>query len=63
MTERKEVWEKINDDTQRLVVPGGWIYRTYHFRGGWSMVFVPNPEIPRRVWVKGGLITDNGFRN
>jgi hypothetical protein len=22
-------WEPVNDDTQRLAVPGGWLYRTW----------------------------------
>lgn len=46
-----EQWEKVNSEndgsaTDRLRVPGGWLYRCTSFCGdafGFAMVFVPAP--------------------
>jgi hypothetical protein len=36
-------WERVTDNTTRLRVPGGWLYRTYATTGGYAMAFVPTP--------------------
>lgn len=45
-------WEDVNDDTERLEVPGGWLVRTKHdvrrVQEAMAMVFVPDPN---RDWV------------
>jgi hypothetical protein len=36
----KHSWERVNTDTERLRVPGGWIYTRFG-----NPVFVPVPEV------------------
>jgi hypothetical protein len=36
----KHYWQKVNGETKRLRVPGGWLYDT-----GTAAVFVPIPEV------------------
>ena len=41
-------WETINCDTQRLAVPGGWIYRVTYYEGPHALMaatFVPAPTL------------------
>ena len=42
-------WEKIHstvtETTDRLEVPGGWIYRCTFTSFGLAMVYVPDPEV------------------
>lgn len=40
----KPAWEEVTWWTERLEVPGGWIYRT-GVRDWASLVFVPNPDL------------------
>jgi hypothetical protein len=42
MTERPK-WEVVADDTERLPVRGGWLYRT-RSHGGVALCFVPDPK-------------------
>ena len=44
-------WEIVNDTAKRLLVPGGWLYRTfevsltgYEIPGTVALAFVPRPE-------------------
>ncbi len=37
-------WERVCDYTERLAVPGGWLY-LYKATLGISIVFVPDPHV------------------
>lgn len=37
----KDKWEDVADDTFRLTVPGGWLYRWATY-GGMTLAFVPH---------------------
>jgi hypothetical protein len=41
-------WQKIDYNTNRMAVPGGWIY-TVAGKGTHSMVFVPFPKINKVI--------------
>lgn len=46
VTEERDGNKVIAEQTARLSVPGGWLYRTYHYFDGRecvAMVFVPDP--------------------
>ncbi len=36
------MWERVNSTTERLEVPGGWLYRHY-YNSRAQMCFVPTP--------------------
>jgi len=38
-----EKWEKVDSYTERLEVPGGWLYRYTKFSVHQPMCFVPTP--------------------
>lgn len=40
---RGELWEELALNTDRLVVPGGWLYRTWS-GAGLAMTFVPGDD-------------------
>lgn len=43
--ENEEKWETVADNTRRLRVPGGWIYRVKQSVGDViAVTFVPDPE-------------------
>ncbi len=43
-------WEKVSPNCERLTVPGGWVYRTWHtdpdngYQGHAAAVYVPDPQ-------------------
>jgi sugar/nucleoside kinase (ribokinase family) len=44
-------WERVAEDTDRLPVPGGWLYRTKQYAGAGggynvALCFVPAPVEP-----------------
>jgi hypothetical protein len=44
-TEAKPMWEKIDNETYRMEVPGGWIYHLMSGgEEGIAAVFVPEPS-------------------
>lgn len=47
MEKPKKVWEYIDDTTDRMKVPGGWLYRTVlegHHEVAVAMVFVSEEQ-------------------
>ena len=57
MSDEKK-WEKVNKDTLRLSVPGGWLYATWSEReaSSFACAFVPDPEIVFRAAALQGLL-------
>lgn len=43
----EEPWQQLNDDADRMRVPGGWIYLIS--RSEEHVVFVPDPPRPARA--------------
>lgn len=41
-------WEPVGSDTERMRVPGGWLYRYTSASGDVALVFVPTPKRSRR---------------
>jgi hypothetical protein len=57
------MWEKVTDDTERLRVPGGWLYRTWYEvvtdftlgtmrRCHTGLVYVPDPGMLREMLLR-----------
>ena len=42
MSDEQLKWEDVAPSLDRVKVPGGWIYRHFHFNGGAILVFVPD---------------------
>jgi hypothetical protein len=55
-TVRKNVWEEVDDNTERLRVPGGWLVRTFiiltHLSTSACSVHMVFVEDPSNAWVK-----------
>lgn len=55
------IWEHVANTTQRLEVPGGWIYRTTQYTGtgvSESSVFVPKPVVWTHATATIGSVDD-----